>query len=70
MDCFSCRRTAVGACRFCGRGICENHVNSKPFILALHDISGQTQALVVDDALFCGTCHPRPHPVPLPELDS
>ena len=36
----------------------------------LHDIGGQTQALVVDDALFCGACHPRPHPVPLPELDA
>ena len=70
MDCFHCRRTAVGACKFCGRGICENHLESKPFILALHDIGGQTHALVVDDALFCGTCHPRPHPVPLPELDT
>jgi hypothetical protein len=69
MDCFQCRRTAVGACRFCGRGICENHVQTKPFILALHDIGGKTQALVVDDALYCNACHPRPHPVPLPELD-
>jgi hypothetical protein len=69
MDCFQCRRAAVGACRFCGRGVCENHVASKPFILALHQQDGQTQALVVDDALFCGNCHPRPFPVPLPELD-
>ena len=70
MDCFTCRRTAVGSCRFCGRGVCENHLTSRPYILQLHEIAGATQALVVDDALFCGVCHPRPHPVPLPELDT
>jgi hypothetical protein len=69
MDCFTCRRTAVGACRFCGRGVCENHVTTRPYILELHEIGGVTQALVVDDAVHCGVCHPRPHPVPMPELD-
>jgi hypothetical protein len=28
-----------------------------------------TRALVVEDALFCGACTPRPDPVDLPELD-
>ena len=28
-----------------------------------------TKALVVEDALFCGACTPRPSPVDLPELD-
>jgi hypothetical protein len=26
--------------------------------------------LVVEDALFCGACNPRPDPVDLPELDT
>jgi hypothetical protein len=26
-------------------------------------------ALVVEDALHCGTCTPRPDPIRLPELD-
>jgi hypothetical protein len=69
MDCFTCRRTAVGSCRFCGRGVCENHLEDRPYILELLQLDGSTQALVVEDALFCGSCHPRPHPVPLPELD-
>jgi hypothetical protein len=69
MDCFTCRRTAVGACRFCGRGTCENHLESRPYILELLHRDGGTQALVVEDAVFCGSCHPRPYPVPLPELD-
>ncbi|HTY71065.1 MAG TPA: DUF2180 family protein [Actinomycetes bacterium] len=69
MDCFTCRRTAVGSCRFCGRGVCENHLASRPYILELLKLAGVTQALVVEDALYCGVCHPRPTPVAMPELD-
>ena len=35
MDCWHCRRTAVGVCRFCGRGMCEDHAKMQPFILEL-----------------------------------
>ena len=69
MDCWHCRRTAVGVCRFCGRGVCEDHANTEPFILQLFRGSGSTQALVVEDALRCGGCTLRPDPIPLPELD-
>ncbi|MFN2613875.1 MAG: hypothetical protein ABR552_03540 [Actinomycetota bacterium] len=31
--------------------------------------SDKPRALVVEDALFCGTCSPRPDPIELPELD-
>jgi hypothetical protein len=68
MDCWHCRRTAVGTCRFCGRGICENHVQTKAYILELFK-RNVTSALVVEDALYCGACTPRPDPVNLPELD-
>lgn len=69
MDCWHCRKTAVGTCRFCGRGICEDHVETLPFILELfgRDV---TKALVVEDALYCGACTPRPDPLELPELDT
>ncbi len=70
MDCWTCRRTAVGSCRFCGRGVCEDHAGEKPFILELFRGSGVTKALVVEDALHCGTCTPRPDPIDLPELDA
>jgi hypothetical protein len=70
MDCWHCRRTAVGVCRFCGRGVCEDHANTEPFILELFRGSGSTQALVVEDALRCGGCTLRPDPIPLPELDT
>jgi len=69
VDCWHCRRTAIGACRFCGRGICENHVVERPFILNVLERGAPTRAIVVEDALACGACHPRPSPVELPELD-
>ena len=69
MSCWHCKRTAVGACRFCGRGVCEDHVLTKPYVLDLVVRSGKTEALVVEDALHCGACHPRPTLVPIPELD-
>jgi hypothetical protein len=69
VDCWNCHRTAVGSCRFCGRGVCEDHVTERPYILELFRGADATQALVVEDALFCGTCSPRPDPIRLPELD-
>ena len=69
MDCWRCRRTAVGVCRFCGRGVCEDHADTAPFILELFRGGGPTKALVVEDALRCGGCTVRPDPIALPELD-
>ena len=69
MDCWHCRKTAVGTCRFCGRGVCEDHAETKPYVLELFRSKGVRRALVVEDALFCGACTPRPDPVDLPELD-
>jgi hypothetical protein len=45
-------------------------VTERPYILDLFRRSDTTQALVVEDALFCGTCSPRSDPIPLPELDA
>lgn len=70
MDCWICKRTALGVCRFCGRGICEEHARFHPYILSLFPSPGTkgVRALVVEDALHCGVCKPRPDPVDLPEL--
>ena len=68
MDCWNCHRTAVGACRFCGRGMCEDHAKERPYILELFRGSDMMEALVVEDALYCGNCSPRPDPIPLPDL--
>jgi len=69
MDCWHCRRVAVGVCRFCGRAVCENHAKTRPYVLDLFRQEEHTKALVVEDALHCGACHPRANPIALPELD-
>jgi hypothetical protein len=70
VNCWHCRRTAVAICRFCGRAVCEDHAETAPFVLDLYPgKAGTTRALVVEDAISCGACSPRPSPVDLPELD-
>jgi hypothetical protein len=69
MVCWHCRRTAVGICRFCGRGVCEDHAKEQAYVLELYRGADMTHGLVVEDALFCGACTPRPDPIDLPELD-
>jgi hypothetical protein len=49
--------------------VCENHAQTRPYILELLERTSPVRALVVDDALACGACHPRPEPIDLPELD-
>jgi hypothetical protein len=50
--------------------VCEDHAQEKPFILELFRGAEGIKALVVEDALHCGTCNPRPDPIPLPGLDA
>ena len=45
VDCWHCRRNAVGTCRFCGRGVCEDHAQTQPFVLQLLSGNGPTRAL-------------------------
>ena len=69
MDCWHCRRSAVGICRFCGRGLCEDHAKTQPYIMQVFKTTDVSRVLVVEDALFCGVCRPRPDPLDVPELD-
>lgn len=59
----------MATCRFCGRAVCEDHVQVHPYILELFRSQDTTKALVVEDAVFCGACTPRPAPLDLPELN-
>jgi len=71
MDCWHCRKSALGICRFCGRGLCEDHAQEHPYILQAYRgrSDDAIKVLVVEDALYCGICTPRPDPVSLPELE-
>lgn len=69
MNCWHCERPAHGVCRFCGRGLCKEHVRTLPYIVGIyHNAEGMQKALVVGDALYCGVCKPKEDPVELPEL--
>lgn len=69
MNCIHCDRSAHATCRFCGRAVCKDHIETAPIILSIYrgedDVN---KAIVVADAVFCGLCNPREQPVPLKEL--
>jgi len=70
MNCWHCDRPAHGTCRFCGRGVCREHAKTLPYIVEIYrDDRGMYKALVVADALWCGTCRPKEDPVELPQLE-
>ena len=70
MDCWTCEKTALGSCRFCGRGACRAHVKLLPYIVSLYNSKlGPIKAVVVEDALHCGVCKPREDPVEIPGLE-
>lgn len=69
MNCFHCDRPAHGICRFCGRAVCREHIQTLPHIEALYQSEQKIQkALVVPEAIYCGVCHPKDDPVDLPQL--
>jgi len=69
MICYRCEESARGICRFCGRGVCQDHHLKMPYILTLYIGEEQIpKAIVVADALFCGQCKPQPEPIEMPEL--
>ncbi len=71
MTCWFCAKAARGTCAFCGRGLCEDHSRLGPFVLEVYrsNVRDRAEALVVEEALQCGTCRPRTQPLAMPELD-
>ena len=71
MLCWFCPEPARSSCRYCGRGFCAEHARCGPYLLQVSrsETRRRAEALVVDDAVPCGTCRPRPHAVAMPELD-
>jgi hypothetical protein len=69
MNCIQCNRTAQASCRFCGRAVCKDHLMTKPYIVSLYlGKDGINKAIIVSDAVYCGSCKPNERPVPLPDL--
>jgi hypothetical protein len=66
MECWTCSETASALCRFCGRATCRSHAQTLPYVItAWGEQPPVVSALVVEDAVFCGSCRPHPAPVRL-----
>ncbi len=69
MRCWVCGATADGVCRFCGRGICKTHARTQAFLFAAWPTAAGLRGLAIEDALWCGVCHPKPDAIPLDFLE-
>jgi len=65
MKCIKCENEARAVCQFCGRAVCAEHIAEKRFVTGFTSPGGilsfQDNALSVDDAVWCGICHPYYH---------
>lgn len=64
MKCYYCENDARGECRFCGSGLCKEHVRAWRFVSGWSEIlesSGANYAdyVVVENAIWCGRCTVR-----------
>ncbi|MBN2100531.1 hypothetical protein JW710_01390 [Candidatus Dojkabacteria bacterium] len=70
MRCSFCKKTAVAICRFCGRGLCDDHKKCKPYVSAAYDENrDDPKFIVVEDAMWCGKCNPVMKPIEMPEAE-
>ena len=70
MECWICERPAHAICRFCGRAICKAHTQEHPYILHTYrTTTGTYKAIVVPDAVHCGTCDPKQDPITLMDME-
>jgi hypothetical protein len=59
----------MGVCAFCGRAVCLGCHREMPNILTVfRGDEDVPKAIVVADALWCGSCRPLPEPIPMPEI--
>jgi hypothetical protein len=65
-----CGAAAEATCRFCGRAICKAHARTQAYLFAAWPTPGGLRGLGIEDAVWCGVCHPRPDPIDLEFLES
>ena len=63
MRCWVCGAAAEAVCKFCGRGICKAHARTQAFLFAAWPTSSGLRGLAIEDAVWCGVCHPRENPI-------
>jgi hypothetical protein len=65
MKCIKCDNEANAICKFCGRAVCDQHIQARRFATGFTAVGGMLSATAnafsVEDAVWCGTCHPQYH---------
>ena len=65
MKCITCDNEARAVCQFCGRAVCADHIQPRRFVSGYASVGGifsfSDNAVSVDDAVWCGLCHPEYH---------
>ncbi len=62
MLCNYCENQARGNCRFCGAGICRDHMRATRFVEGFEyptEMGYISDYLIVDNAMWCGRCSLR-----------
>ncbi len=62
MLCNYCENQARGTCRFCGAGVCRDHMRATRFVSGFEYPTDQgliADFAVVDNAIWCGRCAAR-----------
>lgn len=62
MKCAECGEEASAICKFCGRAVCKEHIKTDLYVSGYSSKAGfyslSSNAVRVEDAVWCGTCHP------------
>jgi hypothetical protein len=65
MKCIECEQDARAVCQFCGRAVCESHIQTRRFVSGFSGKAGfwnmGQNAVSVEDAVWCGKCKPEYH---------
>lgn len=67
MKCIACDDDARAVCQMCGRAVCREHIQERPFVSGFQEYSLMLPSLkgvTVRDAVWCGCCHPEYQSVP------
>lgn len=63
MKCIKCEKEARAVCQFCGRAVCAEHISERRFVCGFTSVGGlfsfKDNAFSVEDAVWCGLCHPE-----------
>ena len=63
MKCITCEKEARAICKFCGRAVCEEHIQERRYVTGFTGTGGvlsfSNNGLSIEQAVWCGQCQPE-----------